>query len=73
MVFPGEWSMASCDSKAPEEPAPDGASDDVHDQAQRAADSLKSQIAALRAQVKTAQQTLRDHHKRSRETRSFKR
>lgn len=39
--------------------------------ADRAAEGLRGQIAALRKQVKDAQDTLRDHH-HQRETRSFK-
>jgi hypothetical protein len=41
-------------------------------EANHAADGLRGQIAALRKQVRDAQDTLRDH-KRRQETRSFKR
>ena len=44
----------------------------THDAASRAAEGLRSQIAALRKQVKDAQDTLRDQHRRQ-EDRSFKR
>ncbi len=40
--------------------------------ADRAAEGLRGQIAALRQQVRDAQETLRDHQ-RQRETRTFKR
>lgn len=45
---------------------------EAHDAADRAAEGLRDQIAALRRQVKDAQQTLRDHQRRQ-ETRTFKR
>ncbi|MDB5494832.1 MAG: hypothetical protein JWP86_2169 [Phenylobacterium sp.] len=45
--------------------------DAVPDAARRAAVDLRSQIAALRQQVKEAQDTLRDHHRRQ-EARTFK-
>jgi len=45
---------------------------DPHEAADRASEGLRTQIAALRKQVKDAQETLRDHQRR-RETRSFKR
>jgi hypothetical protein len=35
-------------------------------EAQDAAESLRDQIAVLRQQVRNAQDTLRDHHRRSR-------
>jgi hypothetical protein len=38
-------------------------------QAQHAADNLRGQIAALRQQVRHAQDTLRDHERRRREGR----
>jgi hypothetical protein len=44
----------------------------AHEAADRAAKGLRNQIKALRRQVKDAQETLREHHRRS-ETRSFKR
>jgi len=50
----------------------DEAGDAAHDEAHRAAEGLRSQIAALRKQVKDAQDTLRNHHKRQ-ENRSFRR
>jgi ferric-dicitrate binding protein FerR (iron transport regulator) len=37
---------------------------EAHDAANRAAEGLKGQIAALRQQVKDAQDTLRDHQRR---------
>lgn len=46
---------------------------DDHKEAQEAADGLKGQIAALRARVQDAQDTLREHERRKRETRTFKR
>lgn len=49
-----------------------GAADQAHTEADRAAEGLRGQIAALRQQVKDAQETLRDHQRR-RETRTFKR
>jgi hypothetical protein len=41
-------------------------------EAQRAADTLKDQIAALRARVKDAQAALRGDQRRHKEPRSFK-
>jgi uncharacterized protein involved in exopolysaccharide biosynthesis len=58
--------------------APDGAPQVHTDQgeqqgeAQRAADALKDQIAALRARVKDAQAALRGDQRRHKEPRSFK-
>jgi hypothetical protein len=48
------------------------AAGDDHAEAERAAEGLRGQIAALRRQVRDAQDTLRDHHQR-REGRSFRR
>jgi hypothetical protein len=56
---------------SPENETPDRES---QAEAQRAADGLKGQIAALRARVKAAQARLRDGEpRRDREPRSFKR
>lgn len=52
------------------EPSP--AEDAAHEEAQRAADSLKEQIAAVRARIREAKKTLREHAKREREPRTFK-
>ncbi len=47
--------------------------DDSHREAQDAADGLKNQIAALRARVQDAHQTLSEHERRRREQRTFRR
>lgn len=63
--------MASSDSGAPEAPDNDRDESATHEaEAQRAADGLKSQIAALRAQVRSAQDHLRAKP-RDKEPRSF--
>jgi hypothetical protein len=41
-------------------------------EAQRAADGLKDQIAALRARIQDAKRTLKEHVRREREPRSFR-
>jgi hypothetical protein len=53
--------------------APEAASNDAegHAHGERISKGLRDQIAALRRQVKDAQDTLRDHERR-REGRSFK-
>jgi hypothetical protein len=62
----------------PESEAPNGSPHDHPDngehqgEAQRAADSLRDQIAALRARVKDAQDALRGDQRRHKEPRSFK-
>lgn len=56
--------------EAPAETAARDAADDA--EANRAAEGLRGQIAALRKQVRDAQDTLRDHKQRQ-ETRTFKR
>lgn len=43
-----------------------------HTEAQRAADGLKAQIAAVRARINDARNTLHEHAQREREQRSFK-
>ena len=53
-------------------PGPDEASED-HSEAQRAADGLKSQIAAVRRRIRDAQDVLREHARRDKEPKSFKR
>jgi hypothetical protein len=61
-----------------ESEAPKGSPQDHPDhgeqqgEAQRAADGLKEQIAALRARVKDAQAALRGDQRRGKEPRSFK-
>jgi hypothetical protein len=45
----------------------------AHDEAQRAADSLKEQIAAVRARIRDAHETLREHARRDEEPKTFKR
>lgn len=65
--------MDSSDSQAAAAAAENSdQADESHYVAHRAAEGLKSQIEALRRQVKDAQDTLRDH-KRRQEMRSFKR
>ena len=56
--------MTSSDFLEPEAPDPS-------DEAQRAADGLKDQIAAVRDWIRQARETLTEHAKR--ETRTFKR
>jgi len=51
--------------------APEAREQASHDQASKAAEGLRDQIAALRQRVRDAQDTLRDH-KRRQETRTFK-
>lgn len=60
-------------AKRPDEPSDEKAASDGSGEAQanQAAGGLREQIAALRKQVKDAQDTLRDHHRRQ-EGRSFK-
>ena len=70
-AFPGYGLMDSSDShdaRSPGQPA-DG---EDHAEADRAAEGLRGQIAALRKQVRDAQDTLRGRHQRQ-EGRSFKR
>ncbi len=45
---------------------------EAHDEAQRAADSLKDQIAAVRARIRDARKTLGEHVQRESEGRSFR-
>lgn len=47
--------------------------DTGHDEAQQAADSLKDQIAKVRARIRDARETLREHARRAPETKTFKR
>jgi hypothetical protein len=70
----GSESQAAREAEdAPEEDLPQQeAGAEAHDAADRAAVGLRGQIAALRQQVKDAQDTLRDHQRRQ-ETRTFKR
>ena len=68
----GSESQAAREAEdAPEENLPQQVAG-AHDAADRAAVGLRGQIAALRQQVKHAQDTLRDHQRRQ-ETRTFKR
>jgi hypothetical protein len=46
--------------------------DERHAEADRAAEGLRDQIAALRQRVRDAQDTLRKHQRRADERRSFK-
>ena len=62
--------MTNSDSPKPETPAPDAA---AHDEAQRAADGLKEQIAAVRDRIREARETLAEQARRTREPRTFKR
>ena len=59
------------DSNEAAEPVADRAPD-AHAEAQAAADGLKDQIAAVRARVRRARETLHEHARRH-EPRSFKR
>jgi hypothetical protein len=73
--------MDGADSEEPVGPRaaqdPDGSfatgGTEAHAEADRAAAGLRDQIAALRRRVKDAQDTLREHHRRATETRSFRR
>jgi hypothetical protein len=66
-----EFQAARKAEDRPEEDLPpQEGSAEAHDAAYRAALELRGQIAALRQQVKDAQDTLRDH-KRRQETRTF--
>lgn len=60
--------MTSSDSPEPEAPPEAPA-----DEAQRAADGLKEQIAAVRHRVREARDALTEQARRSSETRTFKR
>ncbi|MDB5449211.1 MAG: hypothetical protein JWQ52_339 [Phenylobacterium sp.] len=65
--------MDDSESQAPADALQDALHyQDTHDEALRAASSLKGQIAALRARVKDAQDTLRNPQ-RQQERRTFKR
>jgi hypothetical protein len=55
------------------DPAADETSRKAQAEAEAASDGLRGQIAALRQQVKEAQDTLRDQERRRDEGRSFKR
>lgn len=59
--------MTSSDSPNPEVPEPAASPDE----AQRAADGLKDQIAAVRDRIRQAREALTEHA--NRETRTFKR
>lgn len=69
--------MEGSDSRGAEGPRPvdetGPAQDQTHAEGDRASEGLRDQIAALRRQVKDAQETLRDHKRRTEEGRSFKR
>jgi hypothetical protein len=58
-------------------PEPETAADEANEKAEAeataASDGLRGQIAALRKQVKDAQNTLRDQERRRGESRTFKR
>lgn len=60
--------MSSSDSPEPETPPEAPA-----EEAQRAADGLKEQIAAVRDRVREARETLTEQARRASETRTFKR
>ena len=60
--------MTSSDSPEPETPH-----DVPGEEAQRAADGLKEQIAAVRDRVRQARETLAEQVRRSNQTRTFKR
>jgi hypothetical protein len=62
--------MASSDSGAPNASDKTATEGDAEAEAQRAADGLKDQIAALRARVRSAQNHLRGG-RRGKEPRSF--
>ena len=63
--------MASSDYESSGMPNQTDGDPEDQKEAQRAADGLKGQIAALRDQVRQAQADLRDRIQRKRETRSF--
>jgi hypothetical protein len=44
----------------------------AHDEAQQASDALKDQIAAVRARIRDARETLGQHLRRDHEGRTFK-
>ena len=54
-------------------PETEETADEAQAEANRASDGLRDQIAALRKQVRDAQDTLRDHERRRDENRTFKR
>lgn len=62
---------------SPKSPEPKGpeTSDDIaaQEEAQRAADGLKDQIAAVRDRIRQARETLTEQARREKEGRSFKR
>jgi hypothetical protein len=60
--------MSADEQETPLEPPADD-----HEEAQRAADGLKDQIAKVRARIRDARETLREHVRREREPKSFKR
>jgi hypothetical protein len=56
-----------------EDQRPAASHEEAHSEAQRAADELKSQIAAVRRRIQDAKDTLQEHARREREPKSFKR
>jgi hypothetical protein len=55
-----------------ERTVPEPKDPEAHSEAEQAAQGLKSQIAAVRRRIREAQETLREHARRERDTKSFK-
>lgn len=68
-----EGSDSPSAKEAQQDEKPERAEDHAQAEGERASEGLRDQIAALRRQVKDAQDTLRDHQRRTDEGRSFKR
>jgi hypothetical protein len=64
-----ESSMSPTEEKRTAPEADDSATDS---EAEKAAEGLKSQIDAVRRRIREAQETLREHARRERESKSFK-
>jgi len=65
--------MTSSDSPEPNIPEGGDGQDGAQDEAQRASDGLKDQIAAVRDRIRQARDALTEHARRENEGRSFKR
>lgn len=65
--------MTSSESAEPIPPEQDEGEPSAQEEAQRAADGLKDQIAAVRDRIREARDALAEHARREKEGRSFKR
>ncbi|MGA0606692.1 hypothetical protein ACO2Q0_11875 [Phenylobacterium sp. VNQ135] len=64
--------MSNSESVEPTPPEAGESHPSPHDEAQRAADGLKDQIAAVRDRIRQARDALTEHARRENEGRSFK-